>query len=66
MKNVAADHYQVGSESDNAVYGALETAFDVCLALIQTALSEAVILAEADVEIGEMDESHPPNLSEGR
>ncbi len=65
VKNVAADHHQVGSKSYNEVYGALEAAFDVRLALIETALSEAMVLSKADVKIGEMDESHVPNLSEG-
>jgi len=65
VKNVAAYHHQIGSKSDNEVYSALESAFDVRLALIETALSEAMVLAKADVKIGEMDESHVPNLSEG-
>ena len=65
MKDVATDHHQIRCEPDNAVNRALEAAFDVRLTLIHTALSKAVILAETDVKIGKMDESHVPNLFEG-
>ena len=57
MKNVAADDDDVGRELDHRVERALERQRDVGFALIDSTRSQPLVLAESQMEIGEVNES---------
>jgi hypothetical protein len=57
MEHVARDQHHFGRELDHLVDGARERLGDVRLALIDAARSQPLILAVAEVQIGEVDEA---------
>jgi hypothetical protein len=65
VEHVAGDDDEVGRERDRTVDGARERFGDVGLALVDAGGREALVLAEAEVQVGEVDESHAGNLPAG-
>jgi hypothetical protein len=57
VKHVARDQHEIGGELDRAIHGARERLRHVRLALIDAARSQPLILAVAEVQVGEMDEA---------
>ena len=57
MEDVAADQHEVGSEHDHLVQGARERLRHVRLALVDTARRQPLILAVAQVDVGQVYEA---------
>jgi hypothetical protein len=62
VEHVAGDDDEVGAQGHRHVDGARERARDVRLALVHPGGREALVLAEPEVEVGEVDEAHAGNL----
>jgi len=58
VKHVARDQYEVGTQRDDLLYGALKRARNVRLTLIDPSRSETLVLTIPEVKIREMDEAH--------
>ena len=58
VKNVAGDENNVRLQLDDLVHYPVERARDVGFALVQPRLRLPLILAEAEVDVGEVDDSH--------
>jgi hypothetical protein len=62
VEHVAGDHHEVGAQGDGLVDRPRERARDVGLALVHARGGQALVLAEAEVQVGEVDEAHAGNL----
>jgi hypothetical protein len=61
VEHVATDDDQIGGHIDDLRDGPLHSGRDVVLALVAARRGEPLVLAEAEMEIGEVDETHPQN-----
>ena len=59
MENVPGQHDQVGALSHQIVHRAPERIGDVRLALVATPGGLPLVLAESEVQVGEVSEFHP-------
>ena len=59
VKDIARQHDQVGALSYQIVHRAPERIGDICLALVATPGGLPLVLAESEVQVGEVGEFHP-------
>jgi hypothetical protein len=62
VEHVAGDDDDVGRERDHAIDRTTERVGDIRFALIDSGWREPMVLPEAQMEVGEVYEAHPPNL----
>jgi hypothetical protein len=65
MKHIARDDHELRCELDDFVQRTRKRLRHVCFALIDSARSQPLILAEAEVQVGQVDEAQTRSGDEG-